>query len=444
MLRTDQLVRRAAFLVLAALIALLPLGGCSVLKAAPIGPVTLRFAYRPGQVEMQPLLDAYMRDNPGIVVEAVELSDSTRPSLNRDLQEGKIDIVRDYRGSLYFQVRAGTFEPLDGMVEGGDWGKFRDDYFAGAWDGLKVDGVLYGVPAGLEMYVAYANLDAFESAFVEPPPVDWTLDDLVLYASQENQPEGTPGQAAGVVYGFGTYYLSVDPVILVYLRGGDLLDSYENPTTAYLNTTEALEAVTFYTDLVTRYHLSPRPALVGAYFRSGGMPYACAQGYCALWFGMFSQRGGGTNVYGTIDNWDFNWKMLPLPRGAQTISLGDVDGYYIASNSDNKQQALKLVRYLADQWEASGVRFPVRKSHAADVRYINKVGRQTAEIGSLAAENLVILPQLYGRPGGFILGSFFNAIFRIIESHEDPQAALDSAQEEITARLLGWQSEEED
>jgi len=374
----------------------------------------------------------------------VTLSDSTRPSLNSDLQAGKIDIVRDYRGSLYFQVRDGTFEPLDGMLESGDWGRFRDDYFAGAWEGLQVGGIQYGVPAGLEMYVAYANLSAFESAFVEPPNADWTLEDLLTYASQVNQPEGTPGEAAGVIYGFGTYYLSADPVILVYLHGGDLLDSYENPTTAYLNTPQTLRGVTYYTDLITKYHLSPRPALVGAYFRSGGMPAACAQGYCALWFGLFSQRGGGTNIYGVRESWEFDWKMLPLPRGERNISLGDVDGYYIAANSANKQQALKLVRYLADQWEASGVRFPVRKSHAADERYINQVGAQTAQIGALAAENLVILPQFYGRPGGFLLGSFFNAIFRIIESKEDPQMALDAAQEEMTARLLGWQSEEEE
>ena len=48
--------------------------------------------------------------------------------------------------------------------------------------------------------------------------------------------------------------------------------------------------------------------------------------------------------------------------------MGDVDGYYIPANSQHQQEALKLIRYLSDQWQESGVRFPMRKSLAAMFR----------------------------------------------------------------------------
>ncbi len=437
----NVITRLAALLLVGAL--LLPMAGCAG-QTASSGPVVLRIAYRPSVVDLKPLLEEYERANPAITIEAFELDGSNFPSLQDEMQKGKIDIVREYRSTLYTLVRNGTFEPLQGWVESSDWGKIRDDYFTGTWEGLQVDGEQYGIPAGLDMYVAYANLSAFDAAGVEPPVDDWTLDDLLSKAVAVNQPEGRPGESEGIVYGFGTYYMSADPIIITYLHGGALVDDFSNPTKAYLDDPRTVEAVTFYSDLTTKYKVALKSSLVSAYFRSGGISTAEDQGYCALWFGLFSQRGGGTTVYGTEADWEFDWKMLPLPHDAQDVSLGDVDGYYIPANAANKQEALKLVRWLSDQWQASGDRFQVRKSLAENERYQDQLGADVARVGALAAENIVVMPLFYGRMGaGGALSSFFSALFQIMEKGDDPLMVLEQAQQEVTQMLQQGELEEE-
>lgn len=416
--------------------------GCS-LPAAQSGPVVLRIAYRPTVADLKPLLAQYQRENPGIVVETFELTGSNFPSLRSELDAGTMDIVREYRYTLYSLARDGTFEPLDSWIESGDWGRITSDYFNGTWEGLQVNGQQFGIPAGLDMYVAYANLTAFNQAGVEPPAEDWTLDDLLTKAAAVHHPEGTPGEDEDIVYGFGTYYMSADPILFTYLHGGALVDDFDHPTAFYLDDPRTVEAITFYTDLVTKYKVALKPTLVSAYFRSGGITTAINQGYCALWFGMFSSRDGGEALFGTPYKWEFDWKMLPLPHDVQQVTIGDVDGYYIPASSSHKQEALKLVRWLADQWQASGTRFQVRRSLAENASYRNQLGADIARIGSLAADNVLVIPLFFGRGGERMLGTFFSAIYQILEKGDDPQMALEKAQQEAEEMLLQGQFEQE-
>jgi multiple sugar transport system substrate-binding protein len=410
---------------------LIPLGGC-VLQTQSTGPTVLRIAYRPLVADLKPLIAAFERENPGITVEIFEATPTNFPSLSAELQAGTLDVLRDYRSTMATLVRTGAFEPLDGMLEAGDWGKVREDYFSGSWEGLQVDGKQYAVPAGLDPYVAYVNLDAFTAAGVQPPTTDWTVDDLLMLASQVNQPVGTPGETQGVVYGFGTSYLSADPIIFTYLHGGGIVDDFDHPTTVLIDDPKTIEATSWYANLILKYKVSPKTGIVSAYFRTGGITAAESQGFCAMWFGTFSSRGGPDTA-----KWPFKWQMLPLPRDAQSISVGDVDGYYIPANSKHQQEALKLIRYLSDQWQQSGVRFPVRKSLAANPRYQQLMGAEIARIGTLAANNLVVMPQFYGRGGGGqIFQDYFSALFQILETGADPQMQMAAAQKTADARLL--------
>ncbi|MHB9031684.1 MAG: extracellular solute-binding protein [Anaerolineae bacterium] len=434
-----NLLRRTLRLLLACAL-LVSLGGCALQNQAS-GPITLRIAYRPSVVDLKPLFETYMRENPGVKIETFELTATNGVTFNQELQEGKLDLVRDFRSNIFAQVRNGSFEALEGWIESSDWTKIRADYYAGSWEGLQVNGRQYGIPAGLDMYVAYVNLDAFEAAFAQPPNADWTIQDLVTSASAVNNQAGTPGEDQGVIYGFGTDYMSADPIIFTYLHGARLLDDFSNPTTAYLNEPLTVEAITMYADLFRTYLVTPEAGSSFEIFGSGGMQSALNQGFCALWFGLFSQRGGGISIYGTPVEWPFKWKMLPLPRDAQAISLGDVDGYYIPANSGQQEAAVKLLRWLADQWQASGTRFPARKSLAADARYQNQLGADIVQIASLAADNLQIVPQFYGRYGGFILSDFYTALFNILVKGEDPQASLDTAQESVQKLILQFQGD---
>ncbi|MHB9031685.1 MAG: ABC transporter substrate-binding protein [Anaerolineae bacterium] len=431
-------LRQCFAAVLLITVLLVPQAGC-VLQTQSSGPVVLRISYYPEVVDLKPLLQIYMREHPGITIETFERDPSNFPSLLTEIQNGKMDIVRDYRSDMATQIRNGTFEPLEGYVESSDWGKIRGDYFNGTWEALQVNSQQYAIPASMDMYVAYANLDIFKNAGVEPPDESWTVDDLLTKANAVNQPEGAPGGNQPVAYGFGTFYMSVDPIIFTYLHGGAIVDSFDNPTVAYLDSPRTVEAVTFYTDLITKYKVSLKSSLIGAYFRSGGIASAEMQGYCALWFGLFSGRGASLDTGGILNKWPFTWKMLPLPQDEQAISMGDVDGYYIPVVSQYKHEALDLVRWLSDQPQAAGSRFPVRKSLAQDARFKTQVGDEPARIGALAAENLLTMPQFYGRRGSSSLRIFFTAINGILEKGDDPQSALENAQVTAMQQILAAQ-----
>ncbi|NLV74101.1 MAG: extracellular solute-binding protein [Chloroflexi bacterium] len=433
-----RITRLVACLLLAAAIL-----GCSAPGRAPSGPITLRVAYYPNIVDLKPLLEEYARAHPGLTIETFELTESNYPSMIDEIGKGALDVVRESPEILLGDIRKGNFEPLGGYIESGDWGKFLNDYYTGVWEGLVVDGQQYGVPASLDMYVTYVNRDIFERAGIEPPAAGWTIDDLVEKAAAVNQPDGQPGGDPPVVYGFGTYYLSPDPVIFTYLHDAAIVDDFSRPTQAFLDSEPTMEALRFYSSLVGEHQFSPTAGKLGIYFGYAGIPVAAMQGFCAMWFDLFSKRGVTMDSSGVMQKWDFNWQVLPLPRDAKEVSLGNVDGYYIPATSLHKREAHDLIRWLADQPKAVGSRFPARRSLVQDAWYRAQIGERMADAGNLAAENLVMMPNVYGRygPQG-VLKVLYDAL-RSMETGDDPTAVLQKAQSEAVAVIQKAQQVEE-
>lgn len=396
--------------------------GCSIISPQS-APITLRIAFRKSQVDLQPLLDAYTRANPYIKIEVVE-GNSGSSAVNNAISAKQLDIIRDDRGALQYAA-SGQLLPLEEMVQSSDWTKIRSDYFQGTWEGLQIEGRQWGVPASIDVFMAYINADVLATIGLQAPALAWNLDDFLMLANALNQPQGTTADSSQRVWGFCTDTQNYDPVLFVYLMGGTLVDDINKPTKPTLDSPATVAAVKWYADLITTYKVAPSNAAMRALF-AGGPPQAAAQGFCGIWLDMFSARGGPADA-----KWPFNWRMQPLPSDRARISFGDEEGYYVVSTSEHPQEALALIRYLSDQWQAAGNKLPARKSLASDARYVREVGQDVAAAGIANMDALIILPAQAGPVFQQLGEVFLAAVNQVIETKADPADVLSKAQKQL-------------
>lgn len=395
--------------------------GCSII-APERETITLRIAYREQDVNLQPLLDAYMRDNSFIKIEVIE-GNAGSGAVEGALAEKKLDIIRDDRDALEYAA-SGQLLPLEDMLLSDDWKGIRSDFVPGTWEGLQIEGRQWGVPASADVFVVYINMDTAAALGVETPSLTWTVDDFLTLANALNAPEGTEANPGQHTWGFCTDSQDYDPVLFVYLLGGTLVDDVNKPTQPTLDAPATVEAVKWYADLINLYKIAPSNAVMSALF-SRGASEAAVRGFCGMWLDMYSDRGGPAN-----NQWTFNWRMQPLPAGKAQLRFGDEQGYYITAGSEHPEEALKLIRYLTDHWEAAGRGLPPRQSIASSAEYAREVGEDVVAAGISNIDSLIILPAQAG-PIFMRLGELFlNAVAQVLAG-ADPEDALYQAQQEL-------------
>ncbi|HHX64066.1 MAG TPA: extracellular solute-binding protein [Chloroflexi bacterium] len=422
--------RSLSFCVLALLLSGLILTGClpGFLRPPTPDPVVLRFAYRQHTVEMDTLLDEFEEEYPWITVEAQAVQ-RYGDQIAGLVRNGQIDLFRDERSALSLAAQ-GLLRPLDD-VQLGDWGDIRDDYFRGTWEGLRIRGQQFGVPAGTDTLVAYVNMNQVQALNVPLPDENWGMFDMLGLANALNYPEGLPGDATQRLFGFCTTPESMDPLVLIYLFGGSIVDDINAPTRATLDDPATVEAVRWYADLFQRYGVAPDRDRLRLAFPQGGVYEAATRGHCGLWLGWYSNRGGLDTPYRWVDS----WYMLTLPREHTHLGLAEIEGYYITASSPHPEEALLLIRFLSERWEAAGQRIPPRRSMVQSAAYEHAVGANAAAVArELPAEMLVIpaeLPPQLERIGELTMV----AVNRVINEGLNAEDVLAEAQLQAEAAL---------
>ena len=129
----------------------------------------------------------------------------------------------------------------DEKLAGPDWD--IDDFFPSALLAETVDGVLTGVPIVTEQEIIYYRKDLFEEAGIKVPT---TMEELEAAAEYFNDPDTgffgfvSRGQRSPAVTQFSSY---------LYSFGGN----FNVDGKATLNTPEAIEAFTFYGNMLRKY-----------------------------------------------------------------------------------------------------------------------------------------------------------------------------------------------
>jgi multiple sugar transport system substrate-binding protein len=300
--------------------------------------------------------------------------------------------------------------------------------YPGALEALRVQGVQWGIPAGLDFVVAYYNAQRFKIAGATPPTPDWTQDDFLAAAVAVHHTEGAATRD-DFAYGFCSVPDSADPIYLTYLFGGRLFDRLPDPTRPMLDDPANVEAVQWYTDLRLEYGVTPDPDEIRKYFPRGRVFEAVVRGKCGLWFGQYSDRGGRTWPAG----WQGEGVMLPLPRYRAPFSAIQVDGYYLLSQSRHRQEAWEWIRFLLDHQEAAGLMLPPVQSQARSEEYAIRVGEDIAAVARQLPRSAIIFPTGADPILGQTVELYLGAITKVLKGDVDVEAALSEAQAQAEA-----------
>ncbi len=350
--RTDMRPRTVAVGGLLALS--LTVAGCSGDEPGPPDPSpTSAQSSAPAQVPLdlsvygppetiaayQAIADAYMAQNPDIVLEVDELSDpaSAAEATLADIAAGSgPDLFLVDQDYLPRFVSEGLVEPVDILLE--DRGlDFGDGYQRVALTAFSANAGLQCMPVEMSPRVVYYNKQLvprlqLAAAGIELPtgPETWDWDEFVAAA----RAAAIRHQSAGVK---GAHLPSDLEVLTAMVRsaGSEIVDSLIEPTSLTLTSDTATETITTVAELTQDQSVSLTPREVAASaplerFLDGGLAFYV--GTRADLPAILAQDG-------------LRFDVLPLPLIDLNRSISDITGLCINAATDHVSEAADFLAY---------------------------------------------------------------------------------------------------
>lgn len=403
------------------------LTGCSSEPPAPeLEPVTISFSYpQVDQPYYQKHISDFQKAHPHITIEPMpRINDS---SGGQDPDEGDVFIAPSFTvNALREEGRVLNLTPfLEGNREFD-----RTDYFSGSIDIFSGQGQVWAIPAGADPMVMYYNIELLDIAGAPVPHFGWTWDDFLAIAQTASDPGGDIFGYGPIGYNSGSNF--ADLLHFIYQHDGRILDNLNDPTRVTFDDPATIEAVEWYVDLINTHHVSPTPQEVRAWNSRYGIYVGILRGKVVMWMGAFSEQGGQTWPSGSQwDTWD--WGMIPLPRDAQSITSGLVEGYAISTEANHINECWQWIEYLSNQIPNNRL-VPVKKSVFESNTYRQTVGDVTAAVAQEAMETMVLYPDV---PEKFYgpMGYFSTAVNKVINRELTPEDAMRWAQQEAENQL---------
>lgn len=295
--------------------------------------VTVQFASWGSESEiniLKPILRDFENQNPEIKIDFMHIPQNYFQKIHLLFASNTApDVI--FINNLYLPIyaNAGVLEDLSDFDFEGFYPKSVETL---SWQGKN-----YAVPRDISNIVIFYNRDLFKKFGVNEPEEGWTLEDLKNKAQKlTNSPSL-----------FGISFDENPILYLPYLTTcGEWID-------------DELNGLKFYADLRNKYHVAPRREEIA----SATMAQMFLQGHLAM------QTSGRWLVPKYREEAKFDWDVVEFPackQGEQSIVPMDASGWAISKNSKHKQEALKLVSFLASKessakFTQSGLITPARK-----------------------------------------------------------------------------------
>lgn len=205
----------------------------------------------------------------------------------------------------------------------------EEEYYWSVFDGLMVDGKLYGVPISVYTLVNFFNKDMYDAAGVEYPSLEWgenawTFEDWQEVANKLTQGEGLDRQ-----YGVWVEYQLERTALFLFAEGLDYWG--ENLEPQFTNERNIEIHETLY-KMLHEDEVMPNADLIN----TTGMDQLFADGKVANYI-------SGTWSHGSIAETGVNYGISPVPGGT---TVGYVDVYIPMANTANPDATMKVLDYL--------------------------------------------------------------------------------------------------
>jgi len=219
---------------------------------------------------------------------------------------------------------------------------------------------IYGLPKDLTTVVLYYNKSMFDAQGVAYPDETWTWDDFLKAAqrlTKDLDGDGRPDQ-----WGSATLMPWVEEYVapMVFSNGGMILN--EDRTTCLLDQPQAIQAVQFMVDLMTKYQVCPG---LGQVVTVGGDPFSTGQ------VAMIQNISALIPDYLKVSS--FEWDIAPIPKSSHTNRRVTTSGgmiNVINSQTRHAAESWELVKFLsseqAERILAQHKTFAVSLRHVAD------------------------------------------------------------------------------
>jgi ABC-type glycerol-3-phosphate transport system substrate-binding protein len=316
----------------------------------------------------------------------------------------------------------GSVAPLDDFYKGNKLDPA--DFHQAAINLTRYEGKLYGLPYRVEAHAVYYNKGAFREAGLDPanPPKTWT--ELVAAAKKLTKNVGGKQQYGYGITGGGEFGNTVFRSLpLIWMNGGSLIS--DDMTKVVVNQKPAVEAVEFYTGMLTKEKVAPPSTLQndGTALRRLFIAGTLAM-YQSGQFDLASIKKEAPAI-------EIGVMPIPAPEGKKTAALLGGWSFIVPAASKNKAEALKFLAYLADL-EVMGYytdTFPARPAAMSQARF------QNPELAAFKE----MLPHARPAPAHKnwvqITQTYFNHVQRVLLGEAPAQKAMDDAAKEIAPML---------
>jgi multiple sugar transport system substrate-binding protein len=370
---------------------------CSCARA-PLSaePVTITFDYPDAEAAYyEELIAEFNRIYPQVTVVDVE-------DYRDDEDESNPDVFFVSPFELRDQLEEEAILSLTPLIQQDDT-FVLSDYYPGTVEQFTWEDKLWAVPSGVSVMVLYYNKDLFDRYGVPYPEPGWTWDDFLDAARAIRDPVDN-------IYGYGDIDQYFDPLIFIYLHGGSITDSMQNPTRMTYDDPQTIAAMEWYTALLHDYNVAPQRTQL---YEIGGNVMAGVYGnYVGMWIDWIDQRGGSSD---SSDDWPAVWKMrwgmAPLPLGERAIIPMVVNGYAISSDTAHPEACWEWITFMQDQTQVPLDLIPARKSLAESDEYRELVGSDVVDTAQASLENaLPLSPALFEFINFDVYGRAINSI----------------------------------
>jgi len=232
-----------------------------------------------------------------------------------------------------------------------------EDFVEPLWDAGVYKNRIYGIPMDSECMGLFYRTDMFKDVGLKSPPKNWEE----FLGAAKKLTRDTDGDGRIDIYGF--LLLGENPYWWypwLWQNGGELMNK-EN-TQVLFNSEAGVEALKFYTELYTKYHVAPKEYIASNSWEAR-IPFE--QGVGAM-------ITAGAWLMGTLNEEApkiaGKWTTAPLPRGpvrSATTVAGDT--LVMMRGTRHEKEAWKFMEFLARPvnnlyWTYTASLVPVRKS----------------------------------------------------------------------------------
>ncbi|MFC1879417.1 ABC transporter substrate-binding protein [Chloroflexota bacterium] len=333
-------------------------------------PVTITFVYpeSPDWKRYQALADEFQKKYPNITI---KLRASPGGKIIREVDSG-VDAFIWWPDPSLSSPENPVIQSIEPLLDQASE-LSPADFYPRSLEMFSWDGVLWALPAEIDMQLLYFNQEYFDERGVAYPQIGWTWEDLLSTAQLMTTVTGQGRPATGY-YGLVSNPRWGDFIPFIYQHGSDIF-GWDDPRLA--------EALQWYADLSRLYGVMPQPKYVD---------YGDTYGFfreqqAAMWIGFLADRDGW-GFHHLAAPWPFEWGAIPLPMGAQTEStLYRGQGYYISARCKNVPAAWSWIQFLSSH--PLGKALPARQAIAESDNFRELVGEQVAGAALYAVEYLV-------------------------------------------------------